>query len=443
MATSLAYETSSEVRPAANYNSFFHPNLCHVCKVPTYNLLECSACHMIYYCSNYHMTLHETEHAEICIAIVILRLVRGERTIDFHAKTPMEWVKFKNQNIKDIRTVLERDLKPYEKQMFLFPKSCFICYTQENLLPPCKTCLYVNTCNKHGSRRINHNCIFLRQSYELDFEHMWPDEERKKRIFEKSVKCNIRACPDIKTFIRENIENGSICTSRYLCEAFIYLSEDLSGPLSLIYAMNRAGIYRISSNKSYVIHILIETPMDKRNVYAWELLLHQFCRIQSLSIEAIGRGLLTKKYTLHYNRNCKSDQRKIHYRSHNMTYCEYANARKLYKLPNVIVVFNVDLTCNNDIRALQYHCCPLLMLAQTRKRADNNIIQIYQVLSNMETSPVFPDLYIYELNKFPSLRPCRDYMTGSAMFPSRYLIYYKDLEGKESNSSNSSNSSYG
>ncbi|XP_032677135.1 uncharacterized protein LOC116846866 isoform X2 [Odontomachus brunneus] len=440
MATSLAYETSSQVRPAANYNSFFHPNLCHVCKEASYNLLECASCHMISYCSAYHMTLHKTQHAEICSAIVKLCSSRRENIKDFHAETPMEWVKFKNQNIEDISKELKRDLQPYEKQMFLFPKSCFICYKQKNLLPPCQQCSSVNVCEKHPV--MFHDCLFLRQSYELDSNNMWPDEERKKKIFEEFVEYNIIYYPNVKTFIIENIRDGLIRTSRYLCEAIIHLSEDLSGPLSLIHAMNSAGIYRIaSSNKSYVIHILIETPMDRRTVHAWELLLHEFYTISSLSIEAIGKGLLSEDYTLQLCRDCTSEKRKIHYRSHNMFYYHYANLRKLYKFPNLIVVFNVQLTNKDDIRALQYHCCPLLMLAQTKERAENNMIQIYEVLSNLETSPTFPGFHVYKLNRFASIRPYRDYMTGNVMFPNKYLVYYKNLESNNSTESSSSNSS--
>ncbi|XP_032677126.1 uncharacterized protein LOC116846863 isoform X2 [Odontomachus brunneus] len=407
-----------------NYNSFFHPNLCHVCKTMMRNRVECPWCRMISYCSVAHMKLHQPEHVEICGAIVKLNLSRDVR--DFRGETLMECIKFKKDNINDIIPLLNyRDLEPYEKQMFLFPKSCYICYTQKNLSSPCQRCSSINICEKHDF--IYHECKLLKQSCELDLVKIWSGENREERIFEKCVKYNIIDCPDTKTFIRENIEDR--LAPQYSCDAILRLSDDLSAPLSLIYAMNSAGIYTIRpSKKSYVIHILIETPMDKRSVYAWELLLHQFCTIPSLSIEMIGKELPVEAYTLELCRNCTSDKRKIRYRSHNMTYCNYANARKLYKLPNVIVVFNVELTCDNDIIALQYHCCPLLMLAQTKDRIENNVKEIYEILSNMKFSPKFPNPDVYKMNKFMSVRPYRD-VTGGVMFPSKYLIYYKNLEG--------------
>ncbi|XP_011139396.1 uncharacterized protein LOC105183155 isoform X2 [Harpegnathos saltator] len=49
------------------YNSFFHPNLCHVCKLRNNgNLIECNQCRLISYCSEEHRLLHESEHSRIC-----------------------------------------------------------------------------------------------------------------------------------------------------------------------------------------------------------------------------------------------------------------------------------------------------------------------------------------------------------------------------------------
>ncbi|XP_032677127.1 uncharacterized protein LOC116846863 isoform X3 [Odontomachus brunneus] len=425
MATSLAHASSSlQVRPAANYNSFFHPNLCHVCKKASDNLIECLSCYMISYCSVQHLTLHETQHAQICNAIVTLRLFRDIR--NFCGKTRIEWANFKNKNIENIRLLLKRDLQPYEKQMFLFPKSCFICYKQKNLPPPCQECSSINICREHDSRSIYHECTLLKQTCELDLDEICSGENRENRIFENCVKYNMIDYPDIKTFIRNNIEVGSICISQRSCD-IIHLSDDLSAPLSLINITNE----NVAPLGEFVIHILIESPMDKRNVYAWELLLHQFYTISSLSIEAIGKELPVEAYTLQLCRDCTSMKRQIHYRSHNKTYYEYARSTMIFKFPKIIIVLNI-LTDMTDIIGLQHFFCPLLMLAYTKDRAEHNIAQMYEELSKHDeiSSPWFLDPYIYKLNKFASVRPYRDYITGNVMFPSTYLILYKTIVGE-------------
>ncbi|XP_032677174.1 uncharacterized protein LOC116846890 [Odontomachus brunneus] len=51
-----------------NYNNFFHPNLCHVCK--SKDQLKLCFCYMISYCCETHRVQHESQHKEICKIII-------------------------------------------------------------------------------------------------------------------------------------------------------------------------------------------------------------------------------------------------------------------------------------------------------------------------------------------------------------------------------------
>lgn len=417
MATSSVSESSLQVRLAENYNNFFHPNLCHVCKTMKLDLIECPSCHMISYCSDAHMTLHQPQHAEICGAIVKLSLSQNVK--DFRGKTLEEWIKFKKDNIQNIISLLKRGLKPYEKEMFLFPKSCFKCYIQENLSPPCPKCLSVNTCNEHIL--IKHVCEMLSQCHILD-THKTCSDEREKIIFKKFVIYNISDCIDIRSFIEGNRQRNYIHKSQSIFDN-ILLSDDLSEPLTLLYAMRCANLCGPMSD-SFVVHIITERPMDTRALSAWELLLHQFCTISLLSIETIALELRNESYTLQLCTDCMFQKRQFHYKSSCMLYHEYVQS-SLYKRPNVIAVFNVDFSDDEAsmkiIEAFQHERCPLLLTSQSKSRTENNIKIIQKTLGNIENLP------FYKFNKFASDRPHRNYTTDSVMFLNESFVFYKDL----------------
>lgn len=117
----------------------YYPGVCHVCKSSNANV-ACTRCKMIFYCGNEHMKQNQSEHKEICR--VILRMLSEKGTPHLFDKLGIKnektWFEAKIKYLKQAKLKLNRNLQNFEKQMFFFPKTCFVCH--ESDLSVLKTC---------------------------------------------------------------------------------------------------------------------------------------------------------------------------------------------------------------------------------------------------------------------------------------------------------------
>ncbi|EFN88961.1 hypothetical protein EAI_10365 [Harpegnathos saltator] len=121
---------------------------------------------MIFYCGEEHKLIHENQHKEICEAIQALSKTR--KLCDTHRMTKDEWIIHKKKNLEAFVSVLNRKIKPYEKFMFLFQKSCHVCHQQQNLRVACQGCYNVNICDNHMAINVKHDCTLMRISLLMD-----------------------------------------------------------------------------------------------------------------------------------------------------------------------------------------------------------------------------------------------------------------------------------
>ncbi|EFN82508.1 hypothetical protein EAI_00213, partial [Harpegnathos saltator] len=126
----------------------FHPNLCHICKKTreVTNLTTCDRCFLISYCSEDHKNQHLPQHREICRAM--RKFLKNNPLYLTRSFSFTEWFKTQNKFRQSVRKDLRRMLKNYETQMFVFARSCFICYQQTGLYS-CKRCLSIDYCLEH------------------------------------------------------------------------------------------------------------------------------------------------------------------------------------------------------------------------------------------------------------------------------------------------------
>ncbi|XP_032668718.1 uncharacterized protein LOC116842935 [Odontomachus brunneus] len=131
-----------------NYNQFFNPNICHVCKRPNKSeLIPCGSCDMVFYCSTEHQIMHQSSHMEVCAVIPFARIEDLE--LNAHPfKSDDKWRSFRKTFMQEIRMKITRDLMPYEKEMIMRAKSCLICHQQISLRT-CRTCYSANYCDVH------------------------------------------------------------------------------------------------------------------------------------------------------------------------------------------------------------------------------------------------------------------------------------------------------
>ncbi|XP_032685247.1 uncharacterized protein LOC116850739 [Odontomachus brunneus] len=124
------------------YNQFFNPNTCHVCKLPSKNLIPCNKCYMVSYCSKKHQKIHEDTHLVFCRNLA--RIIRDKS--DWNTcHDRRKWVESRMAIIIKIAniTIYEHDL-----EIIIRAKSCFKCYRQINI-KPCVICYSANFCDDH------------------------------------------------------------------------------------------------------------------------------------------------------------------------------------------------------------------------------------------------------------------------------------------------------
>ncbi|XP_032668716.1 uncharacterized protein LOC116842932 isoform X2 [Odontomachus brunneus] len=131
-----------------NYNEFFNPNICHVCKKPSQGeLMPCYWCGMIFYCSMDHQIMHQPSHTEIC-AVVRIAKTEDLKSNARSFNSDDEWRSSRKTFVQTIRLKINRDLMPHEIEMIMCAKSCLICH-QQIRLRTCSTCYSANYCDEH------------------------------------------------------------------------------------------------------------------------------------------------------------------------------------------------------------------------------------------------------------------------------------------------------
>lgn len=437
METSLLDELIPEILHAKNYVDFFHPHACHICKRSKLDLIECPFCRMISYCTQKHMMLHHPQHKDICNVITDLNMfLNGMNSLSLSLN---EWIEFSKKSMARVRLMLGRDLKAYEKQMFTFAKSCFICHKQNDLNAPCEHCLSVHWCSDHVIPT-EHNCSKLQDYFELQKFNMYANN-RDKELFSSFKLVEIPELDNMESFVKHYRRKTGIKAPRWTLDDTL-LTDDLSGPLTLLYGMIDSRLLE-KRKKIFVVHILTGRFMDKRALSAWEIILHAFVCKTTLLIEMIGPELKEESHLMKTCAACIDNVNQFRCCSHSLSYHNYA-LKRLNVPPNVIVIFDEitsEQVSTNIMQIFQAQNCPLLLTSKSEFEADEIVNKIQEILG-LQVTPS-----LYEKNKFASHRLYRDNNDKSMFFPNQYIIFYSDLNDfnqiipNRNISSNSSDSS--
>ena len=136
-------DTKSFLNPYAwnenNLWDFYYVNACKICHC-TIHVEICKRCKMISYCGEKHRKKHWPQHKDLCKVILgMLRETGGTNLFDNLKPISMEeWMRMKIELMLTAQSKLGRKLQVYEREMFLFPKTCFSCH--ESDLSLLKTC---------------------------------------------------------------------------------------------------------------------------------------------------------------------------------------------------------------------------------------------------------------------------------------------------------------
>ncbi|XP_032687743.1 uncharacterized protein LOC116851922 [Odontomachus brunneus] len=277
------------------YDTFFNPNICHVCKTTSDTLMPCNRCNMIFYCDTEHRQFDEPYHTQICGIITTLSTEAPQR--DVRQLNMNEWLEAKKIYYWLVMKTLPRLLKPHEIQMFQFARSCLICHQETNLYT-CSSCYSVNYCTEHADSYIrthyqSSTCKQLLLCLNLDIQQTMLSNVttslKLHTINSKSLLTNM------ETFINQYVNLNQVWGFKEY-----YYSDYVSAPLTLFYGMMHAKLLDFLEVQSpvCVIHIIAANNLDKEYLPAWELLLHLNPDLEELTVVLIGIELCTEHWSI-------------------------------------------------------------------------------------------------------------------------------------------------
>lgn len=365
-------------------------------------------------------------HGEICD--VVQRLTCEKLMRVFSGGTFFDWAKQKKYYVKLVMDNLSRELQPHEEQMIFYARSCFVCY-KETDVKPCQTCFCVDFCEAHRTDNEGHPC-----------------EELKAWLYFEMQTIYINPVPDWLTF-HDFPNKGDVNDMHSFYEMYVFPAKDaswtvldtiysdyLSWPLTVYYGLQDANLLNISLvQNTYVIHIVEARNMDRNNLLSWEIFLHSFEKSMKLVVIMIGLGLAPE-----FENNCGMLQtcwekcmllgHQFYFSCYRMLYHDYLDS-ELFTTPDVIIGFEVNKRFDSRdswvrfITSLKNSVCPIILTTKTKTHAVRIINNIKNILSP-DVQPI-----VGTLNRFKSLRPHRDRMTGRIFYLNEYIIIYMHLNG--------------
>ncbi|XP_032685293.1 uncharacterized protein LOC116850763 [Odontomachus brunneus] len=414
------------------YNQFFNPNICHVCKCPSRDLITCNLCKMISYCSEEHKEIHRNSHSEICIAMA--KEITDKSFSDTH-RSLEEWIESRNDVLERILPSLSRCIHQYEKEMIICAKSCCVCYRQINI-NPCNFCYSANFCDDHQTEfNVLHkeNCgellLLLNMNIAdiiFNFEEILYGKENKFTRFprEKYFFDNITFINNYlvskDSLIRKIILSNLNSILYWTTEQYIY-SEYVSGPLTLYYALKESKLLFIPLKASkYIVHVIDANKIDVISLQIWHIFLHIFKKIKELHIVFIKSPIFESCDLGFVCSTCRKYNQRLYIKNVSETYYEYKRSES-YETPDVIVLLETQTismgTWFDSISTIIEQQCPLLLTADTEMTAQENGNWIEKITGVNRKR-------LCRKNKFCGCRPYRNCTTGRYYYRNAYFIMY-------------------
>lgn len=422
------------------YNRFFNPNICHVCKSrDNGDLISCESCDLISYCNEEHRKQdYEKSHGKFCkiFKSILITTSRTNREIDWS-----EWIQSRKQLVKKIKQKLlqdfQRRMKKHEMEMIWWTKVCIVCHGQNNL-QFCKLCLSVNYCSAHEEKfhekHIKYDCVKRRKMLNIDIVRMTCKYEMGyKRLFcypilHDIIEENQRFCITkaflLKYFLQPTLR---IC---FKTEDYI-MSDYMSGPLTIYFGLEKTDLlsHAIMMEETFIIHVIDVDYVDIRGIRTWEILFHTTLKMREIIIVFIGPGIklppgITKTCVL--CNFCIQQNKRLYFTFIPMLYSDYLQISSYgYKKPNIIVTFGEGSfewnSYSNTVNAIKTRNCPLFLSCSSKEQTENIMDKMKNVMGRRVTP------LLNYTNPCFSLLPYRDIETGDISFRNCHVVVYFNL----------------
>lgn len=396
----------------SKYCTFFHNNLCHVCKIPSEQLKICGNCKTLAYCSKEHQKQDWKLHKDLC---KVISSTENDFS-DFPVKTYEDF-----QTIRYIRCTawqnrLNRPLENFENQMWMFPRVCAVCYSKDVKLD-CKNCISVLYCSAEHQTNYRdmhrHYCDLLKLSIDFDI-HQIVNEFKINNIMIDNIPGDVKTLPN-NLFDLMNLYNKNLLEveDRILR---IKICDYGSPAANILFCLEQSGLLNECSleKTSLTIHLvgadIVEISWDWPVVF--EMIFHWIENLETLNFILVGpdldESLSTKDVSTKLCSTCKEKRTSCTF--HSKMYHEVVN--ELDK-PDMVVAFNSGLHAYDEsswgesISFLTKECgIPLLLTAYTSKELQCDVDIVVKNSSKELKIIVEP-----QRNPFSCMRPMRDFNT--------------------------------
>ncbi|XP_032678506.1 uncharacterized protein LOC116847523 isoform X2 [Odontomachus brunneus] len=378
------------------YNEFFNPNICHVCKRPSKDLITCNQCYMISYCSEEHEAIHRNTHFQICKAIG--RVITDKSFSDMYPSLG-EWIKSRKVILHQMPSILSRGLPPYEMEMIMCAKSCGVCFRQTNIRC-CSICYSANFCDDDQMlfEALHEKCcheLLLLLNMNIFHINGYTEQILLENKYKFTKFPDAKPCYDTITFISNYIFNNNNISAHRL---------NLDPSILVFY-----WTFQQHVNKTDIIYLEI-----------WHIFLHYFKNTKELYIVLINPLKFEWSDLGFVCNSCSRYRQKVYVRSVSEPYHDFVRLDS-YEKPNVIVLFEIELlyieTWSKSLEAIIAQECPLLLTAVLENTVQNVIDKIQEQTGTTRNR-------LHRENKFRGYMPHRNYTTGGFYYRNAHFIMY-------------------
>ena len=357
----------------------FYWGACFVCRATPSaaagtTLKRCSRCNAISYCSVEHQRKHWKRHKPLCNYLAaaaaevgadtfFAAAVEGEGTSSSEEENPWRsWRQFRVRAIQTCEAILSRSLEIWEKEMFLFPKACRVCHlAKADGMIPCETCYCVAYCSRQhqeedAARHDGQLCANLLSSMVAD------NYESFVQVANPAIPTTVDSkrvavAPDMDAHIRQMLgteaarqRNGGEAS---LDLEVLFLSERLSGPMTLLNVMEKVGGTFFDAAE-LVIHVAGANVVDMIGIIRWEYLQHRLPECRLLRFVFVGPEFEEEEEGESPAlegancQDCRDAGRETRYEFYSREYKSYATDAAVYRPPDLVAVFNCGFSEYKD-----------------------------------------------------------------------------------------------
>lgn len=325
---------------------------CYMDKGSDMPLHRCSGCQLLAYCSKDCQKLDWAFHKPICKQFpltngrnVLSEAQKLKKDARYKHIDEMRTTALQIGNTENMDKATNDTNSKFVQGIFDWPRVCNICKEAEvDKLTDC-TCHSVSYCNDghrkadKAHKEVCYDMLVFTRSYSY----------LKKYGIELNLPINKNVDKEYQPLDRMSFHVSSM-RDEWLDTKLSILSERLSYPLTILYAMQQSGLgtskSKVESATSLDIHIVCSKPMLDSSI--WEMLIHRLPLLDELNISFIGVNMALEN---HFNidilgklercSDCKSRNRLITYNIYPEHYHMHFSSLD-YSEPDVIAIFNIS-----------------------------------------------------------------------------------------------------